>query len=151
MNIYNPISHFHCILSCSFPLRGQHCSALKFVKLKSLVSTVVIEEIGLVRLSGVVWFTCALCVYSSTLSFFFFFKFYLFIYFWLRWVFVAACWLSLVAASGGYSSLQCAGFSLRWLLLLQSTSSRHVGFSSCGTWASVVVARGLSSCGSWAQ
>ena len=28
-----------------------------------------------------------------------------FIYFWLRWVFVAARGLSLVAASGGYSSL----------------------------------------------
>ena len=41
--------------------------------------------------------------------------------------------LSLVAASGGYSSLWCAGFSLRWLLLLQSTGSRRVGFSSCGT------------------
>ena len=62
-------------------------------------------------------------------------NFYLFIYFWLRWVFVAARGLSLVAASGGYSSLQCAGFSLRWLLLLQSTGSGHAGFSSCGTWA----------------
>ena len=48
-----------------------------------------------------------------------------------------------VPASMGYSSLWCEGFSLRWLLLLWSTGSRHVGFSSCGTWASVVVARGL--------
>ena len=53
--------------------------------------------------------------------------FILFIYFWLCWVFVAACGLSLVAASGGYSSLQCAGFSLQWLLLLWSTGSRHAG------------------------
>ena len=58
-----------------------------------------------------------------------------FIYFWLRWVFVAACALSLDAARGGYSSLQCAGFSLRWLLLLRSTGSRRMGFSRCGTWA----------------
>ena len=43
---------------------------------------------------------------------------------------------SLVAASGGYSSLRCAGFSLQWLLLLWSTGSRHTG-------PSVVVARGL--------
>ena len=56
-------------------------------------------------------------------------------------VFVAARELSLVAASGGYSSLRCMGFSLRWLLLLRSTGSRHTG--------SVVVARGLSSCGLW--
>ena len=52
------------------------------------------------------------------------------VFFWLCWVFVAAHGLSLVVASGGYSSLWHAGFSLRWLLLLQSTGSRHVGFSS---------------------
>ena len=59
----------------------------------------------------------------------------LFIYFWLPWVFVAVCGLSLVVASGGYSLLRCAGFLLRWLLLLRSTGSRRSGFSSCGTWA----------------
>ena len=32
-----------------------------------------------------------------------FFKIYLFVYFWLCWVFLAACGLSLVVASGGYS------------------------------------------------
>ena len=36
-------------------------------------------------------------------------------------------WLALVAVSGGYSLLQCTGFSLRWLLLLQSTGSRARG------------------------
>ena len=49
---------------------------------------------------------------------------------------------SLIAVSGGYSSLWCAGFSLG-------------GFSCCGARAlgmraSVVVERGLSSCGSQA-
>ena len=56
-------------------------------------------------------------------------------YFWLCWVFVAAHGLSLVAVSGGYSLLWCTSFSLRWLLLLQSTGSRRAG--------SVVVAHGL--------
>ena len=72
-------------------------------------------------------------------------------FFWPRWVFVAARGLSLVAASRRYSSLPCAGFSLRWLLLLRSTGSRCTGFSSCGVWAqqlwlavSVVVAHRLS-------
>ena len=62
-------------------------------------------------------------------------KIYLFyfIYFWLLWVFVAARRLSLVVASGSYSSLRCTGFSLRWLLLLRSIGSRHTGFRSCGT------------------
>ena len=58
--------------------------------------------------------------------------------------FVAACGLSLVAVSGGYASLLCAGFSLQWLLLLRSTGSRRVGFSICGTPA---LEYGLSSCG----
>ena len=78
----------------------------------------------------------------------FFYKFILFIYFWLPWVFVAAHGLSLAAASRGYSSLQCAGFSLRWLLLLRSTGCRRADSSSCGAWVSVVVARGLWSTGS---
>ena len=64
--------------------------------------------------------------------FLFFFNFFYFI-FWLRWVFVAVHRLSLVAVSGGYSSLRCVGFSLRWLLLLRSTGSRHAGFSRCGS------------------
>ena len=56
----------------------------------------------------------------------FFFYFIEFIYFWLRWVFIAVRGLSLVAVNGGYS-------------LLRSTGSGHAGFSSCG--------HGLSSCG----
>ena len=65
---------------------------------------------------------------------------YLFIYLWLCWVFIAVCGLCLVAVSGGYSSLQCAGFSLwcagfslKWLLLLRTRGSRCVDVSSCGS------------------
>ena len=64
-------------------------------------------------------------------------------YFWLHWVFVAACRLSLVVVSRGYSSLWCAGFSLWWLLLLRSTGSWCAGFSSCGTWAQFLWRMGL--------
>ena len=59
-----------------------------------------------------------------------FFGFFFF-YFWLHWVFFAVCGFSLVAVTGGYSLLQCMGFSLRWLLLLHSTGSRQAGFRSC--------------------
>ena len=56
--------------------------------------------------------------------------------FWLCWVFVAACGLSVVVVSRGYFSLlQCVGFSLRWLFLLRSMGSRGAGLSSCSTWA----------------
>ena len=61
---------------------------------------------------------------------------YSFIYFWLCWVFVSVRGLSLVAASGGHSSLRCAGLSLSRPLLLRGTGSRRAG--------SVVVAHGLS-------
>ena len=70
----------------------------------------------------------------------FFKNIYIFVCFWLCWVFVGARGLFLVVASGSYSSLWCAGFSLQWLLLLRSTGSRHVD--------SVVVAHGLQSTGS---
>ena len=74
------------------------------------------------------------CFFFVVVVFYNFLKFvYLFIYLGLHWVFVAARELSLVVASGGYSSLSCAGFSLRWLLLLWSMSSTCTGFSSCGT------------------
>ena len=70
-------------------------------------------------------------------------------FFWLHWVFVAARGLSLVAVSRGYSSSRCVGFSLQWLLLLWSMGCRHMGLSSCTTWA--LECRGFSSCGAWAQ
>ena len=54
---------------------------------------------------------------------------------------------SLVAMSGGYSSLWCVGLSLQWLLLLWSMGSRCTGFSSCGSRA---LERRLSSCGAQA-
>ena len=62
--------------------------------------------------------------------------FFLF-FFLLCWIFIAVLGFSLVVASGDYSSLQYMGFSLWWLLLLQSMGSRRAG--------SVVVAHGLCS------
>ena len=59
-----------------------------------------------------------------------FFKIYLFIYLFIYLLLdvlgLCCCvWaFSLVVASGGCSSLRCAGFSLRWLLLLRSMGSR---------------------------
>ena len=62
-----------------------------------------------------------------------FLKFIYFIYLFLAALVLRCCVrLSLVVASEGYSSLRCAGFLLQWLLLLRSTGSRCVGFSSCG-------------------
>ena len=62
--------------------------------------------------------------------------FYLFVYFWLGWVFVAACKLSLVAESGGSLS-SCgvwasrgSGFSC-W----RAYALGCIRFSSCDTWA----------------
>ena len=56
-------------------------------------------------------------------------------YFWLRWVFVAACGLSLLAESG------LLFIAVRRLLIV--VASLCCGAQALGTWASVVVARGL--------
>ena len=68
---------------------------------------------------------------------------YLFTYFWLFWVFIAVLELSLVAVSRGCSSVQRAGFSLQWLLLLHNTGCRCIGFSTWRQGGSVIVAPGL--------
>lgn len=39
------------------------------------------------------------------------------IYFWLHWVFLAECRLSLLVVSRGHSCWRCAGYSLGWLIL----------------------------------
>ena len=74
------------------------------------------------------------------IGFFFFFKLwvfiYLFIYFWLRWVFLSVRGLSSAVANRGHFSSRRAGLSLPRPLLLRSTGSRRAG--------SVVVAHGLS-------
>ena len=65
-------------------------------------------------------YVCIIVLCVSFLS-----NFYLCIYlFWLHWVFIAACGLSLVVANRGYSIVVVGGFSLQWLLLLQNTVSR---------------------------
>ena len=51
---------------------------------------------------------------------------------------IAALGLSLVAARGGCSLLQCLKFLLWWFLLLWRTGYRHTGFSSCSTQASLL-------------
>ena len=82
----------------------------------------------------------------------FFFKIYLFIYFWLCWVFISVQGLSLVAASGGHSSLPCAGLSLSRPLLLWSTGSRRAGSvivahgPSCSTACGIFPNQGLNPC-----
>ena len=81
-------------------------------------------------------FICQFFCYCFGFLFFKYNIFYLFIYFWLCWVFVSVRGLSLVAASGGHSSLRCAGLSLSRPLLLRNTGSRRAG--------SVVVAHGPS-------
>ena len=63
-------------------------------------------------------------------------SFYVCMYVWLCWVFVSVRGLSLVVASGGHSSLRCAGLSLSRPPSPPSTGSICAG--------SVIVAHGLS-------
>ena len=55
--------------------------------------------------------------------------------------------LSLAAASRGYSLLWCAGFSLRWLLLLQSAGSVVVAHGlSCSAACGIFPDQGMNPC-----
>ena len=67
--------------------------------------------------------------------FFSFFLINLFIYFWLRWIFVAVRGFSAVAASRGYCFIVVCRLLIAWPLLLRSSGSRRAGFSRCGTQA----------------
>ena len=68
---------------------------------------------------------------------------YVFICFWMCWVFVAPCGLSLVAESGGY-------FLVAMHRLLIAVASHCSGFfcgaQALGAWASVVATCRISSC-----
>ena len=114
-----------CSVTCFLysAINHEHLSMLK-IKLSTYLS-IQILFFATAALYSIV------CIYYILLIFLKFI--YLFIYLWLCCIFFAAHGLSLVAVSGGYSALWCMGFSLQWLLLLQSTGSRRAGFSSCGT------------------
>ena len=64
----------------------------------------------------------------------YFFKFYLFPYFWLCWVFVAVGF-SLVVVSGGCSLVAAHRLLFAVAFLVVEYGLRYAGFSSCGTWA----------------
>ena len=124
-------------------MKHKHDLIIKSVEL--LVLSVWMETRGIHKKHSVLGRLIPWRVGTVTCFFFFFlFLINLFIcfYIWLCWVFIAVRGLSLVEASRGYSSLQCVGFSLSWLLLLWSRA--------LGVQAAVVVAHGLSSCGSQA-
>ena len=79
--------------------------------------------------------------------------FYKFIYFWLRWVFVAARGLSLVVARGGLLFVEVCMLLIvvasrcgAWALGVRASVVVECGLNSCVSWA----LRRLSSCGTWA-
>ena len=61
-----------------------------------------------------------------------------FFFFWLCWVFVSVRGLSLVVASGGHSSLWCAGFSLSQPLFVAEHRLQTRRLSSCGSRAQLL-------------
>ena len=83
-----------------------------------------------------------------TIKLIFFNKFiYLFIFGCVGSSLLCAGFLQLRRA-GGYSSLRCVGFSLRWLLFVVEPRLQARGLSSCGSQA---LELRLSSCGARAQ
>ena len=60
------------------------------------------------------------------------------LFIWLCWVFRAVWGLSLFVLHGSYSPAVVCGFLISVASLLQSMGSRHVGFSSCSSRASLL-------------
>ena len=60
-------------------------------------------------------------IYIYIFIYYYFLNLFYFIYFWLHWVFVAVRGLSLVAASGGYSTLPLRGL----LIAVASLVAEH--------------------------
>ena len=81
-------------------------------------------------------------------KFFIEFSFYLFVYFWLCWVFVAA--RGLFSNCGKRGLLFVVVFELLIAMASLCCEIRALGVRALGAWASVVVACGFSSCGIWA-
>ena len=70
-----------------------------------------------------------------------------FIYFWLRWVFIAAHGLSLVVVSEDYSLVVVLKLLTAMASHCRVRVLRNVGFSTCRMWA---LKHGMSSCGTQA-
>ena len=102
----------------------------------------VLQFLKLTVKENLLWDWSSLALQVILFYLFIFLNLFIYFYFWLRWAFLLRVGVSLVAASGGYSSLRCAGFSLGGLSCCRARAP--------GARASVVVALGLSSCGSWA-
>jgi len=167
--LYLPIFASFFSVTNQFPLSSIHLNETSLSTTWAMsLSTALLNHTGFCQLSDPLIHTClqwqrlltppALVVYKPIIFFYitlcpilllFLLNFImnLCIYFWLHWVFIAVCRLSLVAVS--YSSLRYTGFSLPWLLLLWSTDSRHAGFSSCSVSVSGGC-EGFSGCSTWA-
>ena len=82
-------------------------------------------------------------------SHFLFLKFYLFIHLWLCWVFIAACGLSLVSTSRGYSLVAMHGLLIEVASLAEE---QCWGFNNGGAWScgSQALKHRLNRYGTWA-
>ena len=149
--LYNPIFLFNLLLSNTTLLTLKYClynNQWAYSTFSLFLPTPILAALFLLSKSIYLYINFLPILIFINLIFYFFNKF-IYFYFWLRWVFIAMCRLSLVAASGGYSSLWCAGFSCcrAWALGVRASVVVAHGLSSCGLQA---LERGLSSCGSWA-
>ena len=137
------ITLLHCLFSklLWFPALGLFKSSVSEPSKNDLLKSSLIPDLTCGLWGLFHWVFCVSQLWGLLLAVFFCFvlilflkfKFIYFIYLFLATLGRRCCArLSLVAVSGGYSLLPCTRFSLRWLLLLRSSGSRHAGFSSCG-------------------
>ena len=116
--------HFQIYIFHSFSPSHAHASLCLQIYMPSVFEILVYYSICFISEVCLYWFL----FYTPNAFLKLIYHHYLFIYFWLHWVFIAACRLSLVVASRG-----CSLAAVHGLLLLQSTGSRECRLRSCDT------------------
>ena len=138
--------HYEMITALSLVIICPHAKLLQYYHIPYAVYYILVAYLfcnwRIVPLNPFTSFTPSLFLFYVCFAF----RFY-FIIFCLCWVFMAACGLSLVAASEGCFSLQHTAFSSWWLHLWQSTGSRVVAYGlSCPTACRIFLDLGLNKC-----
>ena len=129
--IFYPVN---CLFSLHGSFLGNWLFSFHFSAVRLMLVHTIWEPFLSLLLPHIILDACV-CTFLKIKNHRIFLFIYVFVYSGLRWAFVALAGLPLVVVNGSRTLLRCVGFSLKRLLLLWSTGSRHAGFSSCGTQA----------------
>ena len=136
--IFYPVN---CLFSLHGSFLGNWLFSFHFSAVRLMLVHTIWEPFLSLLLPHIILDACV-CTFLKIKNHRIFLFIYVFVYSGLHWAFVALAGLPLVVVNGSRTLLRCEGFSLKQLLLLWSTGSRHTVFSGCRVQA---LERGLRS------